>query len=489
MTTLRALLDVLSPAVTCQEAGADLERTVDEVVLIGPGDPLPDHPGALLLCLDPDDLGDGPVTAAGVVVKDLPAGSSVGVPVVLAERTVPWNHLLHLLTSALDPREGAGDLFALANALASVVGGAVAVEDPQRRVLAYSSLPDQPIDAARQQGILGRQVPDLSRNDSIYREVQRSAGVVRVPGDGDVLPRLAVAVRSGAELLGSIWVVESTPVAVEHEAALLDASRLAALQLLRTRARSGLDRRERGELVRALLDGRSSPELAATRLGLQPGAAVAVLGFALPEHVAADDLDADSVGDLVHLQCTAVHPRASALLQLGTVYVLLPAEELSRARLLALGAAVLERSRASLRVELRAAVGATVHGLHAAPRSRADVDAVLQLVAPGEVAAVEDVLPQVGLQHLKGHLAAAPHLRLPAVQAMLQHDEDHETPYAESVLAYLTANADTPAAAAAVNVHPNTFRYRMRRVRELFDLDLEDPDVRLMTWLQLRTSS
>ena len=44
-----------------------------------------------------------------------------------------------------------------------------------------------------------------------------------------------------------------------------------------------------------------------------------------------------------------------------------------------------------------------------------------------------------------------------------------------------------PAAAEAVQVHPNTFRYRMRRVRELFELDLEDPDVRLMVWLQLRT--
>ena len=51
----------------------------------------------------------------------------------------------------------------------------------------------------------------------------------------------------------------------------------------------------------------------------------------------------------------------------------------------------------------------------------------------------------------------------------------------------LSAKADMPAAAEAVQVHANTFRYRMRRVRELFDLDLEDPDVRLMVWLQLRT--
>jgi DNA-binding PucR family transcriptional regulator len=41
-------------------------------------------------------------------------------------------------------------------------------------------------------------------------------------------------------------------------------------------------------------------------------------------------------------------------------------------------------------------------------------------------------------------------------------------------------------AAARVNVHPNTFRYRLRRITELFDLDLSDPDERLVAELQLR---
>jgi DNA-binding PucR family transcriptional regulator len=136
---------------------------------------------------------------------------------------------------------------------------------------------------------------------------------------------------------------------------------------------------------------------------------------------------------------------------------------------------------------LAGAVGATVTGLHEVTRSRADVDAVLRLVSPHAVAAVEEVLPQVVLLHLQSHLAGQPHLRLPAVERMIEHDHDQQTPYVESVLAYLSANADVPAAAESVSVHPNTFRYRLRRVRELFDINLEDPDVRLVVWLQLRT--
>ena len=53
-----------------------------------------------------------------------------------------------------------GDLFALSNAVAGAVGGAVTIEDPARRVLAYSTIGEQPIDAARRGSILGRQVPD-----------------------------------------------------------------------------------------------------------------------------------------------------------------------------------------------------------------------------------------------------------------------------------------------------------------------------------------
>jgi len=160
------------------------------------------------------------------------------------------------------------------------------------------------------------------------------------------------------------------------------------------------------------------------------------------------------------------------------VYALVPLDATTpRARLVQLATAVVERARAGLSIELTGAVGATVGGLHEVTRSRNDVDAV---------AIWHEWMDR---WPTPAHLAAAPHLRLPAVEKLLAQDLEHGTPYAESVLAYLAANADIPVAAASVKVHPNTFRYRLRRVKELFDLDLEDPDVRLITWLQLRTRS
>lgn len=491
MPSLRSLLEVLGPAVEAVTGELGLDNDVTEVVLVGPGDDVPELPTALLVSTDPDRLRADALRAAGVVVKvpdtERSSWASCPFPVLVAGDELPWNHLLQLLGTAAATGSGGGDLFALANAIAAMVGGAVAIEDPRRRVLAYSSLPDQPIDEARQQGILGRQVPDLPRLDGDYRKVQRANGAVRFPAEDGVLPRLAVGVRSGAETLGSIWVVESSPLGPEAEQALVDASRLAALHLLRARAGNEVERRARGELLRGLLDGRSAPDMAAARLGIDPLTPVTVVAFALPEGVASDELEADALADLAHVQSAATTPHASVLVQARTMYVLVPAAGVSRKRLSQLAAAVVERATSARRVELAAGVGATVEGLAQLMRSRADADTLLRLVKPGEVAAVEDLLPQVALLDLRAHLGATPHLRLPELDAMLAYDAEHGTPYTESVLAYLAANADVPRAADSVNVHANTFRYRMRRVRELFGLDLEDPDVRLVAWLQLRT--
>ncbi|MDC7340400.1 helix-turn-helix domain-containing protein [Streptomyces lydicus] len=69
---------------------------------------------------------------------------------------------------------------------------------------------------------------------------------------------------------------------------------------------------------------------------------------------------------------------------------------------------------------------------------------------------------------------------------MRVHDRSRGTAYAASVLAWLDAVGNIAEAAQRLTVHPNTLKYRLRRARELFGLALDDPDVRLSCWLQLR---
>src|SRR5213078_3361486 len=107
-----------------------------------------------------------------------------------------------------------GDLFALANAVSAMVGGPTTIEDPKSRVLAYSSL-DGEIDEPRRRTILGRKVPDewikLLNTKGVFRQLWSERDVVHVDdlaGDGSLRPRLAIAIRAGEEIVGSMWVAQ-----------------------------------------------------------------------------------------------------------------------------------------------------------------------------------------------------------------------------------------------------------------------------------------
>ncbi len=64
------------------------------------------------------------------------------------------------------------------------------------------------------------------------------------------------------------------------------------------------------------------------------------------------------------------------------------------------------------------------------------------------------------------------------------HAQDPEL--AETLRAYLDSFGDIAAAAQWLQVHPNTVRYRVRRIEKLLSTSLADPDVRLVFSMGLR---
>jgi DNA-binding PucR family transcriptional regulator len=60
---------------------------------------------------------------------------------------------------------------------------------------------------------------------------------------------------------------------------------------------------------------------------------------------------------------------------------------------------------------------------------------------------------------------------------------------AETLRAYLDSFGDVAAAAQWLHVHPNTVRYRVRRIEEHLGSTLADPDARLLLSLSLRATS
>ncbi|MFJ3404092.1 helix-turn-helix domain-containing protein [Promicromonospora sp. NPDC090134] len=68
----------------------------------------------------------------------------------------------------------------------------------------------------------------------------------------------------------------------------------------------------------------------------------------------------------------------------------------------------------------------------------------------------------------------------------VDYDAEHSAGLVATLRAWLDAFGDVTAAAAAEFVHPNTFRYRLRRVAEVSGIDLDDPEARFGAMLQLR---
>ena len=383
------------------------------------------------------------------------------------------------------------ELFALANAVAAVIGGSVAIEDLDHRVLAYSSIPGQRIDELRRRGILERRVPDEPEQQRQYREVLGAPGVVRLPVlSPDELPRVAAAVRAGDLPLGTIWAIEGEGLLdASGDRALLDAARLAALHMLRRRSSAELDLRAREDALRAALRGEGTPQEIRFQLGLAERSRMTLLGFAPAAY------GVDRTGPAVirlaaaaARHWAAVHHEAAVATVGRTVHVLLPQAGPAETR--RLGEQAVAALSCTLETPLRAAVSRPADDPAELPVLRAEVADILRVTtaspdAPA-VAALTDVHARVLLLHCADELARRPRLRHPGIEAMRAHDRSRATDYAASVVAWLDAVGNVGEAAQRLTVHPNTLKYRLRRARELFGLDLDDPDVRLSCWLQLR---
>lgn len=452
--------------------------------------------------------------AVGVLVKDdadLPAGlvaaaDAAGVALLVAPHGAAWGQLHTLLRTACSVSAargpgGAGgplgDLFGLADALASAVGGAVSIEDERSTVLAYSTGP-HPTDDARRAAILGRRVPeawrDMLEEMGVFRQLATTDDVIRLgPLDERAsAPRLVVGVRAGGEALGSIWVqAGERPFGPEAEQALREAASLAALHLLRARSGEDLERRRSGDQLRAVLEGRLPATLLAETLQVRADAPVVLLGIEPVDSVnnsGETGFLADRLADFLVFSCAAFRRRVVAAGVGRTTYAVLPArvEGADEARQLVTDLAA--RISTGLRVAVRAAAADEPTGLARLAEVRSDVDLALRVQASRVLPApvhVEDVRAASVLVQLADLAVERPGLLAGKVRLLEASDRDRSTTYVPTLRAFLDAFGDVRHAADVVGVHPNTFRYRLRRLGELVGLDLDDPQQRLVAQLQL----
>ncbi|MFU8875721.1 PucR family transcriptional regulator [Micromonospora sp. SL4-19] len=442
--------------------------------------------------------------AAGLVLKpplashpDVAASAAArGLTLVELQSHGSWAQLVWLLRGVIDRAAAPGspetgetgvydELFALADATATIVDAPVTIEDAQYRVLAYSSRQDR-TDPARVSTIVGRRVPgDVIahfRSRGVFRKLAKGSELVFVPqGPDGTLPRLVIPIRAGGELLGSIWAVVEGPVPEGRLRDLQGAASVLALHLLRLRVQADVARRVSADRLRAALraPGRTVPE----ELGLPKGPwRVVALG--------AHGGTAEIVHDLALWESiTRRHGwRQPLIADVGDVLfaVVVDEGELPGSWLW------MERLIHDIAVHdpgLCAASGGVALDLADLPRSRAEAAELLALQSSarqrGPVLRFEDVWAEVVVHRVVTGVPQIDLLVGGPLPELVAHDRTHGTDYVATVAAWLEQQGDPRQAARQLHVHPNTLRHRMRRLAEVVHIDLESPRTRLALQIQL----
>jgi hypothetical protein len=374
-------------------------------------------------------------------------------------------------------------------------------------VLAFS-IRQEEADQSRIGAILNRQVTPWATQDlkerGIFRQLYRTQEPLFVdpPESGHggfTMPRVVLGIRAGDEILGSVWAAVPGPLSDERMQAFRDIQGTVAVHLLSHRANANVERRMRSDLAAQALAGGPESEEVAARLGL-PRRPMLVLAVALPD---GEDEPAGlrgdraaellRIGDAFDMYLGTCQPGASAALVGDVVYGIVPLPaaadpdpDSDRGRRMAKDflTRVGRRSAAVIGVS---GVASDAHGL---PRAREDADRALRLARSSPLgnrvcSTVEHafellMMEMTDLVTARGMSLSGPFARL------VQHDACHGSDLVPTLRAWLDHFGDNVAAAASLHVHPNTFRYRLRRATEVSGMNLDDRDERLLLMLQFR---
>jgi DNA-binding PucR family transcriptional regulator len=285
---------------------------------------------------------------------------------------------------------------------------------------------------------------------------------------------------------GTIWVQQgSQPLADDAEEMLRGAAVLAARIMSRLAARPSTHARRLQQLL-GLADEPADPAAIARELGLAADGAAALIGWDTAE-TPDTGVRHPRLADVLALSASAFRRDAQVASHNSRIYVLLPQTQTRSVASWVRG--TIGALRTELGVELRAAIAAPIAGLAEVAAARSEVDRVLDSaerhpISIGQVTTLAEARTTVLLDEIITLVGADKRLVDPRIRDLRAQDPV----LAETLRGYLDSFGDIGAAARALQVHPNTVRYRVRRIEKLLATSLSDPEVRLLFSVGLRVT-
>jgi hypothetical protein len=387
---------------------------------------------------------------------------------------------------------GSEDLFDAVDTMARLLGGSVIVKDVDFRVLAHSAVPGQPNDEGRRSAILNRRSADhwlqWMEESGIRGRLINSDELIRFDNPwATSLIRYIQPIRAVDQLVGYLWLYFETEPDVEAPRTMFEFAQLLAPEVAR-RGRA-LTENPGGHELRQFLAGGLSANRVASILGVDEQSNIVVIAV---------DVEATK-SDAVIIRNRAV--RALALYTqmhlasslVGTVdqqiYLLYASPTLLEPDVEAIVRAISKHLTRAVQTKVRAAAGGIHQGLAEAEISRNEADLTLRVLRTkndwerdGLFASMRH---DIVLNEIVDVLRARPILVRGLLDRLITHDRQYNTDYVTTLRVYISSFGDMRAAAQSLNLHPNSLRYRVKRLTEIGGLDLDDPKLRLALQLLL----
>ncbi|ARI76425.1 PucR family transcriptional regulator [Halobacillus mangrovi] len=406
------------------------------------------------------------------------------------------------MSHSLHPNNSFKDLFdspeGLADRIAENLGCPVTIEDANHRIVSYSKH-ETNVDDARTATIMRRKVPEHVVNglwkQGIMSHLFESSEPIVIDKISEIGlgNRVAIAVRKNKEILGFIWAqTNDIPIDAHHLQQMKDASQLVSHHLLRQQAKKRKTEENQKEFFWQLLTGtlRHKTEINrhAKRFDLSLEGQLCVAVFEFTEEMSQSvERHAYYLTETLHQ--TRVVTRLfddKQLILLVRTNNKVDAAEVSQTFIRDFTQKMKERLDFE---DMRAAFGLIYDSPDAISSSYKQALKVLELKEeyPKPLADV-DSYQDLGVYQFINELSALQkqeNYRNDTIEKIRNYDAKNKSMLLETLRVFLQQNSNVHKAAAHMHIHTNTLNYRLKRIKEIGNVDFKDANQKTTLYLDL----
>ncbi|MBP1931402.1 PucR family transcriptional regulator [Ammoniphilus resinae] len=396
------------------------------------------------------------------------------------------------------------DLDDLVEMISEKLKNPITIEDAKHRLIAYSTHGNW-TDEARRETIMGRRVPEPVLNrlwqDGVIQDLMTCDDPIRIQAKNEVGlgTRVAISVRKGQSVLGYIWVQEvNEPLGQEQFKILRMASRAAMPRLHQRQVRRRIQEEKGKEFFWEMLLGtvQSHYEILtrAEDIGIKLPKIFSIFVFEC-DTAKYQSLEKEISYLLTNLRDTFSLHSFPLWVTSQNRFILMAGDREATSDFHQAACYFVQEMKMKIRerfgnVVMAGSFGNAYQSFASVEQSYQQAMAVLRMkkLLPKETEGISGY-PELGLYRFiplvleKNLIEQHQNYRL---EKLLQYDKENQSDLLHTLEVYFDCAGKVNAAANVLHIHPNTLAYRLKRIAEVAQLNLDDPNQRFSMFLDIK---